>query len=223
MRRAALGWCGWAALGAAGCAAPNLYTSARTLPRGQTQWSVFTETSSTGTAHYPTLDVMFRVGLGARTELGLRGGGGPIGVDLKVGLLRGGLDLALVPAVHVSPFIVRGPQSVVVASYLPLLAGINLSRRVTLLAHVAPFYARRLGVPVGSLPCEDCLPEGAGLALGLGVRVLVAERVALHPAVAVMRSFVWPSTAALAGAERGWLSFGLAVSFVGQPDTSDLP
>lgn len=76
-----------------------MYTSARTLARGQSQRAVFTETSSTTVAHYPTLGVAYRIGLASRAELGLRAGGGPIGLDLKVGLLRGGLDLAGAPVV----------------------------------------------------------------------------------------------------------------------------
>ena len=222
MRRAALGWCGWAALGAAGCAAPNLlHLGADAAARGETQWSVFTETSSTGTAHYPTLDVMFRVGLGARTELGLRGGGGPIGVDLKGRLLRGGLDLALVPAVHVSPFIVRGPQSVVVASYLPL------SRAST---------SRRASLPRARRALLRAPPRRPGRQLALRGLPARGRRPRLGPASACSSPSVWRSTrgrgdavvrvAVDRGARRrgeGWLSFGLAVSFVGQPDTSDLP
>jgi hypothetical protein len=201
------------------CVSTNGYTTPRALPAGGFSVTVagetvtalrssrnargpFTEREERSTGYIvvpPTL--ITRVGLGRRTEGGLRLlGMGYAAVDVKVELSRRPLSLALDPAGAV------GPNT----GYLevPLLAGVEASERVMIVAAAGPAVANG-SYPNSREERDFGMPWPAGVLAkgGLGVDVLIGRGMAVHPEITVLRS--------VAAVEGAYTSYSMGIGFTG--------
>jgi len=186
----------WTALALAlvSCASPNLYVSARPLGRGVVQHTIALEglgaVAPSGAAVIPTAPSwQVRVGVAQRVDLmarlvNLSG----LGLDALISLAQGPVDLAIVPGVRGAylPFSAGRPG--MLAAQLPLLIGVRLADRWSLLVTAGGGVVVGLG-PSASAPVTaraaaespDASTQGFFVRGGLGLRWRVSEGLVLHP------------------------------------------
>jgi hypothetical protein len=221
----------------AGCPNPNTYTTPRTLDPGQVQWQVALEaigvdysatygsTDASGNLiktnvpsvwpMLPTLGV--RVGVAEGLEIGLRAPNlEPLAGDAKIRLLKGPLDVALDPGLQLYYGSANGNGFAVLYLHAPVLLGINLSKRVSLVLSPGLAYAGNTAsgvVPSGVAGSSTA--EGFMAQLGVGFDFRVNRQLAIHPEVTLVRQFT--------GSQDLLLGVGgIGFNFGAQPDYSDL-
>jgi hypothetical protein len=214
-----------------GCPNPNTYGVPRTLDPGGVQFTVAPEvyginfkgtsidqngnvTTTRQSAYLPTVpSVGLHIGIVDGFELGLRAPNlDSLGLDGKVQLVRGGVDLAVDPGVQVASLLGIG----LFYLHLPVLIGVNLSEKVTLVATPGILYALASGTPDAT---SNTAQQGVSATqlfgrLGLGVDVRVAKKVALHPELTFLKGF--------ASNDAVIFVFGFGVNLGAMPNYSDL-
>jgi hypothetical protein len=187
------------ALSLGACASPNLYVSARPLGPGVIQHTIAIEglaaATPTGAAILPTAPTwQVRVGVARRFDLmarlvNLSG----LGLDGLISLHEGALDVALVPGVRGAwlPFSAGRPG--VLSGHLPLLLGVHLGDRTTLMVSVGGGFLATLGDSASAEATSKVLPESAEASSqgffvrgGLGLRWRVSQGLILHPEVTML-------------------------------------
>src|SRR5580704_1525503 len=221
----------------AGCPHPNLYTTPRTLDPGQVQWQLAAEVIGVDySARYGSTDAsgnliktkvssawpMFptfgaRVGVVEGLEIGLRAPNlEPLAGDAKIRLLKGPLDVALDPGLELYYGSANGSGFAVVYLHAPVLFGINLSEKVSLVLSPGLVYADNTasGV-VSSGVAGSSTAEGFMARLGAGFDFRVNRKLAIHPEVTLVRQFTGSQDLLLCVG-------GIGFHFGAQPDYSDL-
>jgi hypothetical protein len=199
--------------GLAGCPSSALYATARTLAPGRHQHTIGVEgiapvvvepssgaVGATFSPNVPTYQA--RVGLHERVELGVRVPNlSSLGADVKVALVRGRVDVAVMPSVQGAYFAVNvfGPATGAGSSggflyaSAPVLVGVNASRRVSVVGHLGPALAYVGGTTTGMAGTASYVgvTNGAAFALryGVGVNLRITDFVALHPEVSAFTAF----------------------------------
>lgn len=206
----------------AGCASPNLYTSARPLGAGRVQHAIALEgvgaVTPNGAAILPAAPTyQLRVGLAERVDLLARVSNvSGLGVDGLISLARGTIDVAVVPGVRGSwlPFSAGTPGAL--TAHLPVLVAWNLSPRVVLLGTAGVGFTASLGPSASAGRTSEVLDESAGassrgffLRAGLGARFWLGPKFALHPEVTML---VTPATGRVAFVPGLGFVFGSADS-----------
>lgn len=188
-------------MGLASCASPNIYGTARTVPKGTISHTIAAEgigavvqredatTGETSGASgflpaFPAYQARF--GINDEMDLGARFASlGTLGIDFKYNFLRSpALDLALDPGIQ--SFFVKGGDSAfgLAYFYLPLLVDINLSKHVSLVFTPGAMVASAFGaVDMDS----KFAATGVMLRAGAGVNFRISERFALQPEVTVIK------------------------------------
>lgn len=192
-----------ASMGSAGCASPNIYGTARTVPKGTVSHTIAAEgigavvqekdeaTGETAGASgflpaFPAYQARF--GLNDEMDLGARFASlGTLGLDFKYNFLRSpALDLAIDPGLQ--GFLVKGGDSAFGLGYLylPLLVDVNLSKHASLVFTPGVMVASAFGaVDLDS----KFSATGVMLRAGAGVNLRISERFALQPEVTVIKPF----------------------------------
>ena len=206
-----------------GCPSPSIYGTARTIPRGTIQHTLAAEAigaAGSGTTFvYPTLPTyQMRIGLADNVDLGLRLGNLTLpGVDVKINVVRGAFDLALVPGVQAIYAAVGDVGGGVVYFNLPLVLGFNLTRNFSLIA--TPGVAYGIAGASGGSSSSGSSPDtyrGSGFIprLGVGANVRLNSTFSIQPE---FTGYYSTDTNALL------FTAGLGFVFGSQPDFSDLP
>ncbi|HXN32829.1 MAG TPA: hypothetical protein VN894_13250 [Polyangiaceae bacterium] len=220
-----------------GCPNPNTYTVPRTLDPGGFQFSVAPEvygfslktntpidnagnvTSATSTASFfsPTLPTVgIRYGVVNNFEIGARAPNlDSLAFDGKVQFVRGAVDLAVDPGAQA--FFVGSTDGSVGVFYLhlPLMVGLNLSDKVTLVAAPGIVYTVATATVNASNSSQQAASASGVMArLSVGVDIRVAKRIALHPELTFLRAF--DSTETLL------YIFGFGLNFGAMPNYSDI-
>lgn len=166
-----------------------------------------------------------RLGLGDRWEIGARIANlSSLGGDVKWNFLRSSrIDLAIDPAFQVDlvrPTDDSGNTTTFSFYHVPLLVGVNLSRRVTLMVTPGVTWGFASG---GSSRFNNGLrggSDGSSTVLGrfgIGVDLRVSSNVALQPEITFLRSFVnggYPQTIVY--------MIGLGIKFGAMPNYDDV-
>jgi len=182
----------------AGCANPNLYATARTLPRGAVQHTLAIEgvgaITSAGSAYLPTLPTyQLRVGVARRVDVGVRLANlTSLGVDGRVALLRGTVDVAIAPGLQGAwaPFSAGSPG--LVYGQVPVLVGLHPHRRVTVVLSAGAGFGWVIGESdslANTARAEahrDATDAGWVMRAGIGAQLRVTPRFALHPEVTAL-------------------------------------
>lgn len=144
----------------AGCTSLSSYSSARTLPRGRSQFflagSGQLALGPAGKPAAPLLEFGGRHGVTDSFELGARGWYGGMALESKAQLHRGQLELALAPSLGWS-------MANRLSAQLPLLAGVHLREELELVA------GPRLSLDSWVDPGAGLKPVGGQLAVGLSL------------------------------------------------------
>ena len=158
-----------------------------------------------------------RIGVAEGLEIGLRAPNlEPLAADAKICLHKGRLDVALDPGLQLYYGSANGNGFAAVYLHAPLLFGINLSERVSLVLSPGLVYAGNTAsgvVPSGVTGSSAA--EGFMARLGAGFDFRVDRKLAIHPEVTLVRQFT--------GSEDLLLCVGgIGFNFGAQPDYSDL-
>lgn len=158
-----------------------------------------------------------RIGVAEGLEIGLRAPNlEPLAADAKICLHKGRLDVALDPGLQLYFGSANGNGFAAVYLHAPLLFGINLSERVSLVLSPGLVYAGNTAsgvVPSGVTGSSAA--EGFMARLGAGFDFRVDRKLAIHPEVTLVRQFT--------GSEDLLLCVGgIGFNFGAQPDYSDL-
>lgn len=212
-----------------GCPSPSIYGTARTLRPGTIQHTLAAEVIGAAghtSGAFPTLPTyQVRFGLTDRLDLGLRLGNLSMpGVDLKINLVRGAFDLAIVPGVQAIYAAVGDNGGGILYANLPLVLGFNLTRNFSLIATPGIAYGATFGTSgsttcgSGSTSCSSTsysTYSGSGILprLGIGANIRLSNTFALAPEVTFYYS---PDT------ENAIFVGGLGFTFGAQPDFSDI-
>jgi hypothetical protein len=179
-----------AALALSGCGTIGPYTTPRTLDPGDVSGGVAIELrpvpGNGSLLVAPSLIGQVRVGVVERFDIGIRANDvDSLGLDAKVWIVKspvfdlavtGGLDAYLIPA------LLSGGTSSAVRGYAGPIAGLNLTRRVSLTGWYAITRLEWAGQPNGELDGEG---EWTGQG-GLGVDIRVTSHFAIHPGVSLV-------------------------------------
>lgn len=179
-----------------GFAEPELWSIRNTRTASGTRPPVTLTHGASGYTLLPT-STYVRVGLGAGTELGLRTGqlGAIGGAELKVELVSGRTEIAVLPSAHVGE---AGPIAA-----LPVLVGWQTSSWSMLLLGaglgLATTGMRRIGDggPGDDVPSPR--PQGALATASLAWRVQASQRFGLHPEIALVRTLGRDGTTLVSG------------------------
>jgi hypothetical protein len=219
----------------AGCASPNTYATARTVPQGDFQHTVAVEGigfhSSQGTGALPILPTyQLRVGVLSRMDVGARIGSlTEAGADVKVNFLRGPLDLAIAGGAeaflewHYDPHPTdpghkrrTGARAFL---HVPLIASYNFSKELSLVG--TPGIAYVIGRKVNADSVRTQAMDGGTLAvrLGIGIDYRYKKGRAIHPEITWLQSTEKAQTIVLFGVG---FNFGDAPSYddIGGPEPS---
>ncbi len=158
-----------------------------------------------------------RIGVAEGLEIGLRAPNlEPLAADAKIRLHKGRLDVALDPGLQLYYGSANGNGFAAVYLHAPLLFGINLSEKVSLVLSPGLVYAGNTAsgvVPSGVTGSSAA--EGFMARLGAGFDFRVDRKLAIHPEVTLVRQFT--------GSEDLLLCVGgIGFNFGAQPDYSDL-
>ena len=209
----------------AGCPVSSTWTTPRTIPQGTSLHTVGVDTffavareggapaegdevlwySGPGTHVAPFVfpAYLFRIGLGDRFDLGLKGStAGAFQVDFKWQLIKTpAFDMAIDPAIELS---------FIDYATLPLLFGINAGESFTVYGGPR---ATWMFIPVGETDTGDQIYSG-GLSVGgsLGFRIQAGDRFAIYPEMTWLRGLQKDANGHL-------VTLGLGFSFgTGHPD-----
>jgi hypothetical protein len=222
-----------------GCPNPNLYTTPRTLNKGDLQWQAaadgfgasfnttvpnangmgtHTETASLVTPTLPSVGI--RYGIADGFELGARASNlTSAAIDGKIRLLKGTVDLAVDPGLQFYYLSFSSGNSSASAAvfyfHVPLLVGINLSQAISLV--VTPGFV--YGLATATVNSTNNTQNAAGSTgvmarAGIGMDFRVTKKLALHPEVTFMKGFQ--------DQEALLYIFGLGFNIGAQPDFSDI-
>jgi hypothetical protein len=221
----------------AGCPNPNMYTTPRTLDPGQVEWQVAPEvigvdysakygsTDANGnpiktkvSSVWPMLPTFgARIGVAEGLEIGLRAPNmEPLAGDAKIRLHKGPLDVALDPGLELYYGSANGNGFAVVYLHAPVLFGINLSEKGSLVLSPGLVYAANTAsgaVPTGVTGSSTA--EGFMARLGAGFDFRVSRKLAIHPEVTLVRQFTGSQ-------DLLFCVGGIGFNFGAQPDYSDL-
>jgi hypothetical protein len=173
----------------AGCASFVRLDSARTVAPGSTQWMLAPSlylNQRQETLAGVNLDLLWRIGLTDRLDLGLRARITGVGGDLKLALHRSsdpraGVDVAVAPGIGVGHDVnwkhTDGDIPAATEVTLPLIIGINLGQRQLVITPQL-FYQRVATLPDGAL--NTGLTIAFGAVEGRGAR--------LYPALALWKA-----------------------------------
>ncbi|MFO0679874.1 MAG: hypothetical protein U0169_25345 [Polyangiaceae bacterium] len=208
--------------GLAGCPSPGSYGTPRTVPRGRVAHTLAVEVvhaEDVTTKNVPfartfpsTPTYVLRAGLWDRGELGLRLAHlSSLGADLKWNFLRTyRFDMAIDPGAQIFVTPTSGNAAVTGYVHVPLLFGINVSRRVSFVPTFGVTVSASSLKAGGESTFAAATDTGALGRAGLGVNLRVRPTFALHPEVTVLRSFD--------ATGRTFVLAGLGVSFGHLPD-----
>lgn len=217
-----------------GCPNPNTYTVPRTLNPGTVQWQVAPEFIGTSfdyrttDANGVTRKANFSGVLPMVPSFGARIGivdGFDLGahlmnfdsleVDGKIRLVKGGFDVALQPGLQGYYVSVNNASLGVVYLHVPVLLGINLSPRVSLVLSPGFVYAIVAGAANNSGGISGASTvSGAMARLGAGVDFRISKKFAIHPELTFMKGFGDDNLLLYVG--------GVGFNFGAMPDYSDL-
>jgi hypothetical protein len=225
-------------LALSGCPNPNTYTTPRTIDPGKVQWQVAPEviganynaaygstdangnpTKTNVSSVWPMLPTVgARIGVAEGLEIGLRlPNQEPLAGDVKIRLLKGPFDVALDPGLQLYYASVNGNGFAVVYVHAPVLLGINLSERVSLVLSPGLVYAQNTAsnttFPTGVAGSSTA--AGFMARLGVGFDFRVSRKLAIHPEVTLVRQFTGSQ-------DLLFCVGGLGFNFGAQPDYSDL-
>ena len=223
-----------AALLLTGCPNPNTYGTPRTVAPGKVShsiaaewvgWSFKVASPTDSDSDAPPAEVTesggfivppsyaLRIGVSDRVDVGFRAANMmSLGADVKYNFLRGEtLDLAVDPGAQV---LFAG--FTVYHLHLPLLVGLNLSERVTVVFTPGIMYGintyRSGNDDVDSQINQLLSADGLYWRAGLGVNLRVTPGFALHPEITFLRSSrAEPSGASVTSAMS--YMFGIGVNF----------
>jgi hypothetical protein len=210
-----------------GCPSPNIYGTARTVRPGAVEHTIAAEglgvATSSGGFYTPTLpSYQARIGLHDRVDLGLRLSSlSAVGVDTKINLLRGSVDLAVVPGVqgtYVGLGVGSGSDSANVGFglmylNLPAVVGLNINRSFSVLLTPGIGAGLAFGSVSSGMDSATTSATGFYARMGVGANIRFTESFALHPEVTTL----WTP-----GNSGVVVVTGLGFSFGAQPDFSDL-
>ena len=223
----------------AGCPSPNTYTVPRTLDRGQVQWQVAAEfigvsynqpvttqnangttttQNQTVSASAPMLPTFgARIGLADGFDLGVRVANlDSVGVDGKIRLLKGRFDLALDPGIQGYYVTVNDVSLGVAYLHLPLLAGFNFNKDITLVLKPGIIYSiATASADAGSGVTGAATATGVFGDFGAGFDFRIGKRFSIHPEITFMPQFGETNNALF------WVA-GVGFNIGAQPDYSDL-
>jgi hypothetical protein len=192
-----------AACAAFACVNPNTYATPRTVPPNRLDFLVAPEVSGFGgeldgasefARLVPTLPTIgVRYGLSERWDIGGRFSNlTGTSADIKWNPVRtAAFDLALAPGLQFYEVFGVGDSDVdnpsdesisVLIVHLPLMAGLNLSRSLSLVPTLGVSYAFAPDPPLGASDIElSQVVHGAFARAGLGIDLRLSDAVALHP------------------------------------------
>jgi hypothetical protein len=206
----------------AGCPSPNVYGTARTLPKGESQHTfAFERFSTIGTfsngseTSLPTYQ--YRYGVSDHADIGVRiANATSLGGDIKWNLLRGDIDVAVAPG-FVGTYIAASDEDDSVALgllhlQLPVLIGLRVNDKATFVltpgAGIAVATAKATSGGAGRF-IGDSTPFGR---VGLGFNVRATPRFAIQPELTVMK---------YSGSQGQLLTLGVGFSFGTPPRSND--
>jgi len=185
-----------------GCANPNMYGVARTLPPNSLHYGIAAEavahTDSLGTVASPALPTVFlRAGVTDRVDVGARLSHlSSLGFDVKYNFLSTDLlALAVAPGVE-GLWLPLGSNGVGVArGHVPLVAAIDVATHVTLVgtAGVSAFRT----IPNPSLYVRE--KSGFASRIGAAARLRITDTFAIAPEITVLRDLSTSSKEISAG------------------------
>jgi hypothetical protein len=219
-----------------GCPNPNLYTTPRTLNKGDLQWQAAAEgfgasfqntvanTNGMGGTHTETVSVVtptlptfgIRYGIADGFDFGARIANlTSLAADGKIRLLKSTVDLAVDPGLQFFYLSINGASAAVLYLHVPLLVGINLSDKVSLV--LTPGFV--LGVATATVVSNNdttsaAVSTGPIARAGVGVDWRVAKKLALHPEITFMKAF--------GDSQELLYIFGFGFNIGAQPDFSDI-
>ena len=181
-----------------GCPNPSTYGTPRTLPAGQDQHTIAVEAiyvnsqpGGRGTAREDgglpmSPSYHYRRGLTDTVDLGARATNlSGLGADVKWNFVRGSIDLAIDPGVQWA-YVPIGHGFSAFYLHAPVLVGLNVTRRITLVLTPGAMFAVETGSPP---PGHSVVRNGGALArLGVGVNLRLGARLALMPEATAMRA-----------------------------------
>jgi hypothetical protein len=224
-------------LALSGCPNPNTYTTPRTIDPGKVEWQVAPEVIAANyNAAYGSTDangnpiktnvssvwpmlptVGARIGVAEGLEIGLRlPNQEPLAGDVKIRLLKGSFDVALDPGLQLYYGSVNGSGFAVVYLHAPVLLGINLSEKVSLVLSPGLVYAQNSAsntFPTGVAGASTA--AGFMARLGVGFDFRISHKFAIHPEVTLVRQFTGSQ-------DLLFCVGGIGFNFGAQPDYSDL-
>lgn len=187
----------FAACSLAACASPNLYATARALRPGQVQHTVALEGVAAvhpEAAILPSLPTyQLRVGIARGADVGVRiANGTSVGVDTRVELARGAVDVAVVPGLQGTylPFS-SGPPTILYG-HVPVVVAVHPSPRIDVLFSGGVTWGATLGRAVIHTDtvqapiARNATDAGASLRLGVGLAARVHPRLRLFPEVTAL-------------------------------------
>ncbi|HEY8091468.1 MAG TPA: hypothetical protein VIF09_26570 [Polyangiaceae bacterium] len=219
-----------------GCPNPNTYGTPRTLDPGKIEVQIsgegFAANANGASAAAPTLPTAgIRYGVADGFDFGARVTNmSGLGIDGKIRLLKGTVDLALDPGVQAFYYAISASSSAGTTSgsssesifisylHLPLLVGINFSQAASLVLTPGVFGALASGTVTSSSGASSSQSifsgTGFGGRFGLGINIRTSKAVSLQPEVTAMHEF---------NDSNVWIYvFGFGVNFVNGPDYSDI-
>jgi hypothetical protein len=218
-----------------GCPNPNLYTTPRTLNKGDLQWQAaaegfgasfnntvpnangmgtHTETVSVATPTLPTFGI--RYGVTDGFDFGARIANlTSLAADGKIRLLKSTVDLAVDPGLQFFYLNFGSGSAGVLYLHVPLLVGVNLSETFSIV--LTPGFV--LGVATATVSSDNnttsaAVSTGPIARAGVGVDWRVAKKLALHPEITFMKAF--------GDSQELLYIFGFGFNIGAQPDFSDI-
>ena len=190
-----------------GCPNPNTYTTPRTIGSGHFQgsaaaeaWGFYIPTTSAyytpqeRSGIYPTPPTLsLRLGLGDSWEIGARVGNmTSLGGDIKWNFLKSsGIDLAIDPAFQLYQLSTSdgsGTNQTFTYLHVPLLVGVNLSRKVSLVfTPGATWGFTSAGMFRFTNGPNQGTTTGAIARFGVGADFRIMPNFALHPEITLLR------------------------------------
>ncbi|MBL8680094.1 MAG: hypothetical protein JNK05_13045 [Myxococcales bacterium] len=179
------------------CASPNLYATARALRRGQVQHTVALEGVGAvypEAAYLPSLPTyQLRVGVAERTDIGVRiANATSLGVDARVELVRGAVDVAVVPGLQGTYVPFSGGPPGLLYGHVPIVVALHPSDRATLVLTGGVTWGVTLGRAAVhsntvSMPvARDATDSGVALRVGVALAARVHPRLRLFPEVTAL-------------------------------------
>jgi len=182
---------GFAALLLSGCHA-NLYSTPRTVPTGETQHIVAVDVEDY--SGIPAMVYTVRRGLADRVDMGFTAST-TLGLDLKINAVRTEyFDLAIDPSVSAGFLAIGYAGAGFFNAALPVIMGLNLHPRMTLVAQAGPAISSYYG---GSVFAR----------IGGGLQIRATDLVMIQPEVTVQFLDV----------DKPWTTFGIGFGFGPQP------